>query len=262
MYDLKSYQMLSDKAIVLVYQMGKVGSSSIQYSLEEVGIGAPHIHSLYKNRGCELYKNFLLAKMYYPCYKKLLFYLFYTFQRLKLRRRKHLKIITLVREPISVNLSSFFHNLSYPSYEIEQQNVSGIEEAFFEKFNHDYALDWFDNEFLPTIGLDIFKYNFDKQAGYAVIKEKNVDCLIIKLEKLNRLEKVIANFVDDENFKLINHNFSADKWFQPVYNDFKVNVKFDADYVGKMYSSKFMQHFYSIEEIQKYKDKFLTPVVY
>jgi Putative capsular polysaccharide synthesis protein len=259
MYDLKSYQMLSDKDIILVYQMGKVGSNSIRWSLEKLGIGAPHIHSLYKNRGYELYKNFLLSKMYYPLHKKVLCSLFYAWQRFKLRRRKHLKVITLVREPISVNISSFFHNLSYFSYEIEQKNANSIEEAFVEKFNHDYALNWFDDDFLPTIGLDIYKHNFDKQAGYAVIKEKNVDCLIIKLEKLNGLEKVIADFVGNEEFKLINHNISSEKWFNPIYKEFKANIKFDADYVDKIYSSKFMQHFYSSEEISEFKNKFLKP---
>ncbi len=249
--------MLSDEDIILVYQMGKVGSNSIRWSLEQIGIGAPHIHSLYKNRGYELYKNFLLSKMYYPLSKRILCALFYAWQRLKLRRRKHLKVITLVREPISVNVSSFFHNLSYFAYEFEQKNAKTLEEAFFNKFNHDYALDWFDIDFLPTIGLDIYKYGFDKEAGYAVIKEKNVECLVIKLEKLNGLESVIAEFVGNNDFKLQSHNVSADKWFNPVYLEFKKNVSFNPEFIDRIYSSKLMRHFYSDEEINTLKAKYL-----
>ena len=257
MYDLKSYQMLSADDIVPVYQMGKVGSSSVCKSLERVGIDAPHIHSLYTTRGYQLFHKFLLSQKNYPLHKKLICFLFFLWYRIKLRRRKHLKIITLVREPISVNISSFFSNLSTSAYELEQQNVETLEEAFFDKFNHDYVLDWFDIEFLPTTGLDIYKYDFDKEAGYSIIEEGNIECLVIKLEKLNRLEKVIADFVDNDSFKLKSHNISADKWFRPIYQDFKKNVKFSSEYVDRVYSSKLMRHFYSDKEISEFKSKYL-----
>lgn len=258
MYDLKPYQILSNNNSVLVYQMGKVGSSSISKSLEKIGIQASHIHSLYNNRGYELFNKFLLAKKYYPIHKKVLFYIFYLYHRLILRRRRNLKIITLVRDPVGVNISSFFHNLSYSAYEFEQKKVKNLEEAFFDKFNHDYALDWFDIEFLPVTGLDIYKHEFNKDAGFSIIRENNIECLAIKLEKLNDLEKVIAEFVGNDKFKLLNHNISADKWFNPVYQDFKHNTTFRQDYLNRIYSSKLAKHFYSDKEISKFKKRHLS----
>jgi len=257
MYYSKYYRMLSEDNIVLVYQMGKVGSSSITSSLEKIDIKSLHIHSLYKNRGYALFKKFLLAKKYYFLYKRILLSVFYLWQRLKLHKHKNLKIITLVREPISVNISSFFHNLSYFAYEFEQNATSSIAESFFEKFNNDYTLDWFDTEWFPTIGVDVYKYDFNKEAGYSIIKEKNIECLIIKLEKLDELEAVIADFVGNDQFKLLNSNISTEKWYNSVYQDFKNNVKLSPEFIDRMYSSKLVQHFYSSKEIDGFRSKYL-----
>ncbi len=256
-YDFKSYRMLSEDNIILVYQMGKVGSNTIRWSLKKAGLKVSHIHSLYLNRGYEFYKNFLLSQVNYPATKKILYSFFYQWQRLKLRRRKKLKIITLVREPVSVNISSFFQNLSYFAYEYEHKAASSLYEAFFDKCNHDYVLDWFDKEFLPTTGLDIYQYDFDKDAGYSIIKEKKVECLVIKLEKLDELEGAIAEFVGVRDFKLVRHNVSAHKWFNPVYREFKRNVMFSLEFIERIYSSRLVQHFYSEDEINEFMDKYL-----
>jgi len=100
-----------DKETVLIYQMGKVGSSSIYQSLGKSKRFKPyHIHTLNlesinkikkrsKHKGLKIEKHitdseFILNK-------------YFTNETLQ----KKLKIITLVREPISRNIAAYFQNL-------------------------------------------------------------------------------------------------------------------------------------------------------
>ena len=39
-------------------------------------------------------------------------------------------------------------------------------EEFPDKFNHDGVLDWFDNEFKPVLGVDIYEHKFPHDIGH------------------------------------------------------------------------------------------------
>ncbi len=84
------------------------------------------------------------------------------------------KVATVVREPIAINLSSFFYNFAAKNPEVDIYDISDIEiverliagESFsFPSFH----LDWFDIEVKPMTGIDIFEHeNFPIDLGYAV----------------------------------------------------------------------------------------------
>ncbi len=113
------------KEPLLVYQMGKVGSATIVSSLKaatgvESRYSIYHIHwlsperliyeeELYKNARARYNGSALSAHRFYPGYV-------WSGQFLKRRiqnqpRKSKWTVITLVREPISRNVSSFFQNL-------------------------------------------------------------------------------------------------------------------------------------------------------
>ena len=79
---------------VLVYQPGKVGSSSIYKSIKKIGLDVIHLHRLG-------YNETFLGKEIKDSYIHILN---------EIRNKKRIRIITGVREPIARDISSFMHN--------------------------------------------------------------------------------------------------------------------------------------------------------
>jgi|SRR5690606_2252081 len=96
---------------ILIYQMGKVGSSSIYASLKAKGVPKVfHLHRMNPETTQKMKRTFLEQNLLAQFRTE---QLFETIYRKAIQRRKKVKIITLVREPISRNISAFFENLTY-----------------------------------------------------------------------------------------------------------------------------------------------------
>ncbi len=92
---------------ILIYQMGKVGSTSVQRSLYDAGVGPLHVHYIHADlshmeRFTETEKDFPL---HFYIGRVLRYYLAITSHRLK--------IITLVRDPIARFVSAQFQTLDH-----------------------------------------------------------------------------------------------------------------------------------------------------
>jgi hypothetical protein len=172
------------------------------------------------------------------------------------------KIITIVRDPIARDISMMFqlsHVLIY-EYVMENKKVKReeknlmdfLDDIYFKLYNKEYALEWFDSEFKRTTGIDVYKYEFDKNNGYQLINEKNYNILILKFEKLEELGNIIANFLKIEDFKLIKSNRAEGKWYSIIYENYKKGKKYNKQFLVETYSSKYVKHFYSKEEINKF----------
>jgi|SRR5699024_7377541 len=236
---------ISSKNVVFVYQMGKVGSQSIRESLKTQGITAPHKHRLTYKTYKEYDIDFMKRPIYILWLRKLLAKV--------VSKKKNLKIITLVREPIQRNISEFFQHYN-------ELNYKGIykgdpQEVFLSEFPQDIPLNWFDDELKKVFGIDIYKYPFDREKGFTIISENNLDLLVIKLEELDNLEKQIGKFVGLKEFRLDTVNRASKKPYGEFYKYFKRNLKFTENYIEEMYNSKYMTHFYTQEEINAFKEK-------
>jgi hypothetical protein len=167
--------------------------------------------------------------------------------------KRKVKIITLVREPLGRNISAFFENL--PLYigvgkkETDYQ-LKKLIDIFIKEYSHDVPLQWFDFELEKATGIDVYSYSFPRDKGYMKIEENNIELLIMKLETPDALkERVIADFLHLDKFKLVSQNIGKDKVYSKTYQQFKKTVKLPSAYVRKMLSSKYTKHFYSEKEI-------------
>ena len=96
----------------------------------------------------------------------------------------------------------------------------------------------------------------NKSKGYKIYSGEKADALIIKLEYLNQCGQLaFKEFIDVENFNLINANLGNQKDYSAFYSQFKDFIRFPRHYIDKMYQSKYMQHFYSDEEIKQLRHK-------
>jgi hypothetical protein len=167
------------KQCVLIYQMGKVGSRSVEASLLASRLDLPvfHIHylsaeMLEKETDCFYDERCGSNRKLKGVFSRQLFESYFIRSAVLARPhpKKKWKIITLVREPIARNISALFHDLDeyIPG---SHNNIYSIPyeelfQAFLEKVNHELPLTWFDIELNPLFGVDVYASPFPKEKGY------------------------------------------------------------------------------------------------
>lgn len=230
--------------------MGKVGSSSIYQSLrKEVPfadtfhihhLSSHWLHEILPTRHKKSRVNIGIGEEVLRCIKK--------------NPNKRIKVITLTREPVIRSISNLFQNWQHLYDNIEDVSSEELKNHI-ESIDYEYALNWFDDEFFRYLNIDIYQLPFDTNKGYEIYELDNVDICCIKLEKLNEVgSKVLKDFLEMD-LNLFTSNKSSDKGSKDKYGYLKENVKIDKDILNQLYDSKYMQHFYSEEEIAKFKMK-------
>ena len=257
----------SNEDTIFIYQMGKVGSSSLESSIEN----SIHVHSFFpKNHICMLRdkaKAGFGIKYYFSRMKT---YIHGWLIRKIIRKRPITKIITLVRDPVARNISQYFHDLDAYLFSAHinflgnrpaalmtrNQQVGLLPEVFESEFPHNYPLCWFDQELKQMTQLDIYSEPFNKSEGYSVIKNANFEVLCLRLDKLDanidRIEKFIGI-----GFQLNNCNRAEEKWYSFIYQNFKSHFKFSNQLVAnKMLVNQFVEHFFTQAEQEDMLSKY------
>lgn len=262
--------------MILVHQMGKVGSSSIVKSLEQAAIAQPIIKTHFLNprthqekwRHINLYQKYPHnRKGFVPRHLIVGRSLSRQLPEL-LAQNKRIKVITAVRDPIARGISSFFQNVNQyipdfmQKFESQKIEMEKIAEAFWQqagerRYRHHQ---WFDQEFKSVFDIDIFSIDFPKSQGYLIKKSivRNIDLLVIKLESFNySLVQSLKEFLDTDTIMLVNSNMSQMKKYDIAYQQFKSYIKFSPEYIDNMYDSQFAHHFYSDAEISSFKSRWM-----
>lgn len=223
---------LHNDELILIYQPGKTGSSTVYYSVLKCGGYALHAHSL-RNVGS-------------------------TDDDLRqLMNQKSGKIISLVREPISRTIASMWQNIKSVKFYSAQADFQEIENHYLREGFEDWQFyQWFEQEMKYVFGIDIYEYPFDKERGFQIIKSGNIELLLIKMEKLNDMEPVICDFLGKENFKLERFNVGAEKDYRFAYKEYKKHFTISSERAKAIYDHPYIRHFYTDEEIKGFIKKF------
>lgn len=266
------YNRYSDEKRPLIYQMGKVGSVSIENCFDS----AIHDHSLrgLAHEPTPSYMAYVRSRKYCSQAFYILNSAKYAAKRYGLRSRNEIKIISGVREPVSRNVSMFFQELyswifrymtGFPDKKTwESSNRSeGIEflhEAYRLSYDHRYGIDWFDNEFRKVTGVDVYKHEFDKEKGFTIIKDGKYSIFIYRIENLASLSTELSRFLGMD-IQIDCSNSGNKKWYSDVYRKFLDTYEFDEEYLDTLLETKFATHFYSKEELTVARQKFLNTYV-
>lgn len=173
------------------------------------------------------------------------------------------KIITAVRDPIAKSISkmyNFFGNL--PSmcwlYDITCTDMQLI----YDKHCFEYQKDA--ETFFHLFGthiVNILDFPFDKEKGYNIIQTGNIEIFIYQLEKLNTIAPNLFEWVGCPNAELINDNIGEEQWYSESYKLAKQSLKFSKDFMDYCYESEYVKHFYSDEDINKFKQKWSSHIL-
>jgi hypothetical protein len=269
---------------ILIYQMGKVGSSSIRNSLFRCPdprtrlVLMSHEYFPIKDRNPDLiaiepeYSDMLALEIAHEQH---------VYQQLSLRQlmgrlfrekfyvemiyksyvqpKRRLKVITLVREPVANNVSMFFQLLHrYMGLDVEPSECDTDEmiAVFIEKYMHWRPLTWLDAEVKTHFGIDIFQHSFPIEKGYTTISRENVSLLVLRCELDDRAKaRAIADFLELDEFEIVRSNVRNEKPEAQKYEEFKRQISMPPALLDRMYDSKFARHFYSREERAFFRER-------
>ncbi len=247
---------------VLVYQMGKVGSTTVAYSLNQQGFWAVSVHFLNPyNIYLALPPQVTVADPTFKAYTEghltvLLEAAYRANGALAGSRGGRVPIIIMVRDAVARNLSGFFQGLELQVGRMmgsEPFDQATLEHAFWERYCHELPVVWFDVEPRAELGVDLLAYPFDAERGYSVVQHGNYDILLLKLETPDADKaQAIAQLLGRSSFRLIPQNVGENKAYSNLYKQFRRNLVLPDSYLERQYSSRFMQHFYTPAEIEQF----------
>jgi hypothetical protein len=179
-----------------------------------------------------------------------------------IKHARRAKVITVVRDPVARNISLLFHFIEYYTGctlpELSEMSIEELMHAFLKKVHHGVPLLWFDVELKQVLGIDVYDYPFPHQQGYLTLRRGKIDLLILKLETDDRIkEQAIAEFLNKKDFKLVRANVTASKATGQLYQDFLQQAQLPSWYVEALYRSKYMRHFYTKQEIDNFRARWL-----
>lgn len=262
-YHYKIRNQATAKDIILIYQMGKVGSKTITRSLKGLNLNMMiyQTHCLDYGNIARLWKE--QTRFFDRPIKSHLVRskaLRKTIDREGFDRRKWM-VITLVREPIAVITSWFFQGISIYVPNFESRCLQGtltseeLIDIFFNDFpGHDWPLIWLDSEVKKFLEIDVFSREFPKGKGYSIFEGSYADLLLLKLERLDICgNQAMKDFLGIESFVLKNANVGKKKYYSTAYLSFRKTIVFPDDYLEAVYSHKYSKHFYGADEINRFK---------
>jgi|WetSurSiteA1Bulk_404760.scaffolds.fasta_scaffold63042_1 hypothetical protein len=223
---------------IFIYQMGKVASTSIYDSLSRIYPGVV----LHSHRFSHDHKNWKIRRLY----------------RWTLLKGNPLHVISLTREPIGRNVSSFFQSFERDTgvpYEKSTLSLKELKRLFVANPRNAIPLEWFDKEILKNFGIDVYATPFPP-CGFATYAQGKIRLLVMRSEIVDQEKvNVIKQFLELPEFQLFNSNVAEHKEYAETYRAFRAKVKLPPDFISKMCDSKYFRHFYSQEVIDKVKQK-------
>lgn len=259
-YQKKIYQIQNTReakqtqdSIYLIYTMGKVASMSV---LDAITKRLPHVpvfamHYL-NETNLKIQEQQLSGSPHLDnqIYKKI-----HTLHAQKIRKciaeypHKRIKIVTLVREPLNQIISQIFQQLNL-------HNIESLKRMTLDnqQVDYDYPAAWCRNELEAFSGVDILKEPFNPGKGYEICHNGRFSVLVIRFEDINRVFPEAMNDYSGVNSWTIGEkNKAENKKYADEYKSFKNELVIESAVLEKVYSSSFVNHFYTEEEILNFK---------
>jgi len=268
---------LRSKDKIVIYQMSKVGSTTIWKSLESLNLDIPiyHVHTLRHeqiSRAIERDKaNFPKLRFMYPET------IHSEYLRSQLDRNNIVNpwsVITLVRDPVAKLLSSFFQNLEREFLlgldyrkKIKAEGDKKVLQEVIERFYQEYVdnpsrthpFEWFNFELRESLNVDLFAEHPLSGRTYYIYNTRLARILLLKLESLNdSYQSAFQDFLGLKNVNLVQANVGLQKRYKSLYKNFIKEVNLPVDYLDKIYQTELVRHFYSESEIEQFYQRWTS----
>ncbi|GAB4578827.1 MAG: putative capsular polysaccharide synthesis family protein [Anaerolineales bacterium] len=255
---------LRGKNPLFIYQMGKVGSTTLLDTLHPLlpQTQLYHLHVLSDAGIRQEDQNYyggqptLFSKSRLPAAKHLFESKF--IRKQMARGLTGIKIITLCRDPVGREVSAFFQR-NLPDERFRQRlgdpaQVPGVVEDFWRGNEFAFALNWFDRELKAVFGFDVYAHPFPHEQGYGIYEQNGVGILVIKMEALNVcFQPALKEFLGVGVPALKQANVTKAKGYQELQTAFLNALTFSPEFLDEIYNSKYATHFYTEAERQAFR---------
>jgi len=221
---------------VFVFQMGKVSSRSVSEPLQVIYRGAVIHDHVFEGDRMQGETRELKKYLNGP------------------NPPEKLYIISLVREPIVRNISTFFANFErYTGAKCESSSydIPALKQLFLQNFPHRQPLEWFDERMKRYFDIDVYSKPFP-ECGYARYERGPCSLLVFRMEIDDEVKnREIGSFLGIPEFRVTRANPTEGKVCGELYSAFKKQVQFSPDFVNMFCESRYFRHFYSADFIEK-----------
>lgn len=228
---------------ILIYSGGKTASSTLYYSFKNINPQTFHTHRD-KFTKKQLKLDITIDGI------------------INANRNKKLLIVSCYREPISRHLSVVFEMGVYyfglkDIKEINNLDDNTIINKFYEVLEMGYMNYHPHSDETLNKYVYIFKYQFNKEEGYQIYETPLFKWIYLRFDKINNFEKIIQEYTEYKNFKILEQNISTSKVYGDKYKNIKKNLKIPVQLLDFYLDRdlKNLQYFYTDEEIQKIKEE-------
>lgn len=224
--------LLVSNEVYLIYQMGKVGSTSVYESLlEKSSVPVFQLHRFrlvpgtFVSRGAwKTFQRKLWARTLYFLVKN-----------------KNIKILSLTRKPVARNVSDYFqtldHYLEVNNLKASSVTLDELKMIFYGQYPHFSSVYWFDEQVKKVFGIDVYS-----GEGFRFSRD-NVQMLVVRMEDLEEKQKEISDFFSVPGLAVRGSNTAEKKWYAQLYLDFK-KEGLSKEYYDLMNSSRYYKKFY------------------
>ena len=245
---------LESRNPILVYQMGKVGSSSVVRTLEQLNLSAPilHVHTLSPE-----HLKFAIDKQRKSISPFL--HEHHVASSLIVKKMRHrlfpCRIITLTREPVARAISFLFEDLK------KQAPEALLRDKQLDREKLKLALDrilagengiadptiWFDSELRDCLGIDVFSTPYDEEKGYNLLEKGSIRVLLMRMEDLDRaMPDGLSALLDRDmrGIKVLRANIGQKKWYADDLRFIKETYRVSGPAAQHVFETRYCRHFY------------------
>lgn len=249
------------KPPIIILTPGKVGSSSIYYTLKrKLKNLVFHIHNISEKGIKKSSKEHLESDR-----KSLPLHLIVAglLQKKLSHYDDRIYIITIVREPVSREISAFYQNTEFYKSTVEKTNLEidtnaslNILKEIFKKNITRHLENWFQSEIYQEFGIDVFEKPFNTTKGYEIFHSDRATLLLLKMETMNQVfASAIKELLGTENdIVLENANIAENKHYAASYAEAKKSFRLSKAQLDEIIQSKYFQHFY-LDKEQSIREK-------
>lgn len=249
---------------ILIYQMGKVASSTVYASLKETSLKNEILHLHFLSQDLPNHrKTHYNSKISYIPYH---IYLGESVRKILLASPdKMCKIISLVRDPIAFTISDIFQNPHFTKENITNKDGTIDTLKVYEHVHNilrqpetfRYQNEWFNNELKRVFSIDVLGEPFPLDTGFQTYKQGNIEALVLRVEDLSTTGKyAISDFLDLDGPVTLKYRNVRDKTKDATNYQWLINnLSLDPVLCKEIYSRGIAKHFYDDEMIGQFISK-------
>ncbi len=176
------------------------------------------------------------------------------------RDRFQWRFINGVRDPVSMLISGYFENKFSSAGAPEVDDIRQYVKNFVP-----WMQSHSDREYRSNVGVDLYATPFDRDAGYSLIKQKNVHVLTYRLDRLPEIfERAMERLLNIANLTLHRFNESVEKnvvvngeSYADSYGRMRDEFTLPPDTLDALLAHHSVTHFYSQEEIAGFREQWV-----